>query len=142
MRWIWGAAGIAAESRNNGLRLTESLDLPVLDGSLQINAFELQRKADGHVDWQFDGLLTPISMESLSAALEWPPLHGKLSGIIPRVSYSSQQLTIDGALQMKIFDGTTVIRDLRLTSPLGRLPQLYANIEYQQSGSGPVNTDF
>jgi hypothetical protein len=137
-----GAAGIAAESRNNGLTLTEGLDLPVLDGSLQVNAFELQRKADGHVDWQFDGLLKPISMESLSAALEWPPLHGKLSGIIPRVSYSGQQLTIDGALQMKIFDGTTVIRDLRLTSPLGRLPQLYANIDISDLDLGLLTRTF
>jgi hypothetical protein len=137
-----GAAGIAAESRNNGLTLTESLDLPVLDGSLMVNAFELQRKADGHVDWQFDGLLTPVSMESLSAALEWPALHGKLSGIIPRVTYSNQQLQIDGALQMKVFDGTTVIRDLRLTSPLGRLPQLYANIDISNLDLGLLTRTF
>lgn len=124
-----GPASIQAESVNNGLVLTEPLDLPVLDGSLQVNAFKLQQQADGLVDWHFDGLLTPISMESLSQALGWPMLHGKLSGVIPRVSYSKQQLKIDGALQVKVFDGTTVIRDLRLSSPLGSLPQLYANID-------------
>jgi hypothetical protein len=30
---------------------------------------------------------------------------------------------------VKVFDGTTVIRDLRMTSPFGSLPQLYANID-------------
>lgn len=124
-----GPAAIEAYSVNNGLELTEMLDLPVLDGSLQINAFNLQQQADGLVEWHFDGLLTPISMESLSQALGWPRLHGKLSGMIPRVSYSQQQLKIDGALQVKVFDGTAVIRDLRLLSPLGSLPQLYANID-------------
>lgn len=124
-----GEAAISAESVNNTLTLTDSLHLPVLDGNLQVNAFDLQQRPDGHVDWHFDGLLTPISMESLSQALEWPTLHGKLSGVIPRVSYSNQQLKIDGALQVKVFDGTTVIRDLRMSSPFGSLPQLYANID-------------
>lgn len=124
-----GEASIRADSVNNSLALTEPLNLPVLDGSLQVNAFELQQKNDGHVDWHFDGLLTPVSMESLSQALAWPTLHGKLSGVIPRVSYSNQQLRIDGALQVKVFDGTTVIRDLRMSTPFGSLPQLYGNVD-------------
>lgn len=124
-----GQAAITAQSMNNGLKLTEQVSLPILDGSLLINAFSLQQQLDHQVNWTFDGLLTPISMEVLSDALQWPQLHGKLSGVIPNVSYKDQQLKIDGALQMKVFDGTTVIRDLRLTSPLGTLPQLYANID-------------
>ncbi|MDO7667638.1 MAG: hypothetical protein MUQ39_04530, partial [Pseudomonadota bacterium] len=70
-----------------------------------------------------------ISMESLSAALGWPLLHGKLSGVIPKVSYFNQQLQVDGALMVKLFEGTTVIRDLRLDKPFGALPQLHANID-------------
>lgn len=124
-----GQAAITAQSINNGLKLTEQVRLPILDGSLLINAFSLQQQLDNQVNWTFDGLLTPISMETLSDALQWPQLHGKLSGVIPNVSYKNQQLEIDGALQMKVFDGTTVIRDLRLASPLGALPQLYANID-------------
>lgn len=137
-----GAAIVEADSANNGLELTETLDLPVLDGSLQVNAFKLQQQPDGLVDWQFDGLLTPISMESLSQALGWPMLHGKLSGVIPKVSYSQQQLKIDGALQVKVFDGTAVIRDLRLSSPFGSLPQLYANIDIQDLDLGLLTTAF
>ncbi len=124
-----GQAAIKAQSKNNGLKLTEQVSLPILDGRLLINAFSLKQRSDQHVDWTFDGLLTPISMERLSDALQWPRLHGKLSGVIPNVSYKQQQLKIDGALQMKVFDGTTVIRDLRMTTPLGALPQLYANID-------------
>ncbi|WP_438970399.1 hypothetical protein [Methylophaga sp.] len=124
-----GETTIEAESKNNGFSLTQDVELPVFDGRLLINAFSLQQQADSQLNWTFDGLLTPVSMEALSDALQWPKLHGKLSGVIPNVSYSNEQLKIDGALQMKVFDGTTVIRDLRMTSPLGALPQLYANID-------------
>lgn len=124
-----GQTQIEAQSMSNGLSLTQQVKLPILDGSLLINDFSLQQQPDEQLNWTFDGLLTPISMETLSAALQWPTLHGKLSGVIPKVSYRQQELKIDGALQMKIFDGTTVIRDLRMTTPLGILPQLYANID-------------
>ncbi len=123
-----GEASVKARSQSSQLLLEQTVDLPVLDGRLQLSAFELQQQKSG-VNWSFEGLLTPISMESLSEALGWPILHGKLSGVIPKVSYAEQQLNIAGALQMKVFDGTTVIRNLRMTSPFGSLPQLYANID-------------
>lgn len=124
-----GASQIKAQAKSSSLVLTESWQLPILDGELQVNEFSLQRPGDKHSTWTFDGLLTPISMEALSSALDWPVLHGKLSGVIPKVSYDNQQIQVNGALMVKLFEGTTVIRDLRLTEPFGALPQLYANID-------------
>lgn len=123
-----GAADIQAHSVNSRLVLDQSLRLPVLDGTLEISGFSLDNQAE-QLHWQFEGLLTPISMQRLTSVLDWPPLEGKLSGVIPTVTYQDEELKIDGALQVKIFDGTTVIRDLRMTTPFGRLPQLYANID-------------
>ncbi|MTI64584.1 hypothetical protein [Methylophaga sp.] len=123
-----GAAAIQAHSANNRLVLDESLRLPVLDGSLEISNFSLDNQS-GRLQWQFAGLLTPISMQRLTSALDWPPLEGKLSGVIPTVTYQDEEMKIDGALQVKVFDGTTIIRDLRMTTPFGRLPQLYANVD-------------
>ena len=45
------------------------------------------------------------------------------------MSYVNQQIQVDGALMVKLFEGTTVIRDLRLDKPFGALPQLYANVD-------------
>ncbi|MEX0615769.1 MAG: hypothetical protein WD177_07665, partial [Methylophaga sp.] len=106
-------------------------DLPLLDGGLQISSFNYQYAAAGS-HWQFEGLLKPLSMPALTNALGWPEMDGKLSGVIPRVSYQNQQIDIDGALQVKVFDGTAIIKDLQLQSPFGSLPQLRANIEMQQ----------
>lgn len=124
-----GTGSLHTQTVKNGFKLVEETTIPVLDGELQINQLSFQQLEDKQITWSFDGLLLPISMESLTQALDWPTMHGKLSGVIPQVRYQSQQLTIDGALQVKVFDGTTVIRDLRLKEPLGVLPQLFANID-------------
>ncbi|GAB4298700.1 MAG: hypothetical protein Kow0083_11140 [Methylophaga sp.] len=123
-----GAAAIQARSANSQLVLNETLLLPVLDGSLEISAFSLDNQS-GQLNWEFEGLLMPISMPRLTEALAWPPLDGKLSGVIPTVSYRNGELNIDGALQIKVFDGTMVVRDLRMKTPFGSLPQLYANVD-------------
>ncbi|MDH5357132.1 MAG: hypothetical protein OEW63_00710 [Gammaproteobacteria bacterium] len=124
-----GASHIKAQITSSSLDLIDLWRLPVLDGELQVNTFSLKRPGEEGTTWSFDGLLTPISMESLSTALKWPLLHGKLSGVIPNVSYVDQHIQVDGALMVKLFDGTTVIRNLRLDKPFGALPQLYANVD-------------
>ncbi|MFW5450808.1 MAG: hypothetical protein ACKE9I_04335 [Methylophagaceae bacterium] len=124
-----GSSRIKAQAESSSLMLTQAMSLPILDGELQVNEFSLQRPGDEHSKWTFAGLLTPISMESLSASLSWPLLHGKISGVIPRVSYANQYIQVDGELSVNLFEGTTVIRDLKLEKPFGSLPQLYANID-------------
>jgi hypothetical protein len=124
-----GASEIIAETKLSQLDLQQTWVLPILDGELQLNDFSLLRDENNKTQWSFNGLLTPISMEALSSALEWPTLHGKLSGVIPKVNYNEQNIHVDGALMVKLFGGTTVIRDLQLEQPFGSLPQLYANVD-------------
>lgn len=125
----FGESNLKIQAQSSSLSLVEPWSLPILDGALLVNEFTLHNELDEKTQWTFDGLVTPISMESLSAALGWPVLHGKLSGVIPKVSYFNQQIQVDGALMVKLFEGTTVIRDLRLDKPFGALPQLYANVD-------------
>ncbi len=125
----FGESNLKIQAQSSSLILVEPWSLPILDGALLVNEFSLTNALDDKTQWTFDGLVTPISMESLSATLGWPVLHGKLSGVIPKVSYANQQIQVDGALMVKLFEGTTVIRDLRLDKPFGALPQLYANVD-------------
>ncbi len=115
--------------RMEGWRFTVSaLSLPVLDGQLTVEGFEAERKG-GAWRWQFGSGLSPISMESLSQTLGWPKMRGSLSGVVPRVSYENQTMTADGALLVRAFDGTTVVRGLVLAEPLGLAPRLYADVD-------------
>jgi len=111
-------------------QLKQPSQIPVLDGALQLEQLILQVDGD-EPQLQFDGFLTPISMASLSQALEWPPLSGKLSGMIPGMNYANGSLSIDGALLVKVFDGDILIRDLQLQDLLGVYPRLQADIEMQ-----------
>jgi hypothetical protein len=124
-----GRSQLTAQSQAEGLTLLAPWQIPILDGELKIKEFALQSQADETTHWTFEGLLTPISMTALSQKLGWPTLQGKLSGVIPKVTYEEQQIKVDGALMVKLFKGTTIIHDLRLSNPLGAIPQLYGNID-------------
>ncbi|MDP2783268.1 MAG: hypothetical protein Q8O38_01550 [Sulfurimicrobium sp.] len=105
-----------------------SLSIPLLGGNLNIDNFQAASSAQGW-QWEFEGGLTPVSMEQLSAALHWPKMHGTLAGVVPRVRFEAGKLTLDGALLIKAFDGTAVIQDLVLLDALGPAPRLQANID-------------
>ncbi|WP_304915735.1 hypothetical protein [Methylophaga sp.] len=137
-----GGSKLLAEVSQNQIRFIESLALPILDGELSLNNFQLSLAGEQGMQWQFQGLLSPISMSQLSSQMGWPELQGKLSGMIPNVSYRDEIITVDGALLLKIFDGTTVIRDLRLQQPFGSLPQLYANIDISRLDLQTLTSTF
>lgn len=137
-----GAARLQATALKNQLTLSERLSLPVLDGELVLDAFQLFYPPEASVSWSFEGLLKPVSMPVLSEALGWPLLQGKLSGVIPAVRYENRQVDVDGALMVKIFDGTTIIRDLQLSEPFGYTPHLRANVDINQLDLETLTTAF
>lgn len=137
-----GPAELAATASKNRLTLSESIFLPVLDGELQLDKFQLVYPPDDSVNWSFEGLLKPVSMPVLSEALGWPLLQGKLSGVIPSVRYQNQQVDVDGALMVKVFDGTAVIRDLQLIQPFGYVPHLSANVDIDELDLETLTTTF
>jgi len=119
-----GPARIAAESATGYVRLQEATQLPVLDGALQIDTFDLAYGKDEPLRWQVDGLMAPVSMKLLTQALGWPEFSGKLSGIIPDVRYEAGNLEVGGVLLVRVFDGEVTLRNLRLEQPFGVVPRL------------------
>jgi len=125
-----GAAQALLQLTDRGLTLRQPLRLPVMDGYLQAEEFELEA-TDSGPRLAFRGYLTPISMEQVSRAAGWPTLAGELSGVIPAVSYQNDMLQVDGIMLIRAFDGRILIRDLRLDDLFGPLPMLGADIEFQ-----------
>ncbi|QBQ54707.1 hypothetical protein [Nitrosococcus wardiae] len=124
-----GKAQLIAESKKNELGLKQPLRLPVLDGYLLMDDFVLKNPGTSLAHWELEGVLSPLSMRKLSQALDWPVLAGKLSGVIPRVRYRKGVIEVEGALLVRLFDGTVVAQNLRLEDPLGVVPQLEADID-------------
>ncbi len=108
--------------------LLHHASIPVLDGSLVISTFDLTLNDDGP-RFIFGGALAPISMASFSQAMGWLPLSGQLSGGIPKATYQNGQLVLEGAMLANVFEGETIIRDLRIEDLFGIWPTLSANLE-------------
>jgi hypothetical protein len=122
-----GMGQIAAESSESRLRLREPARLGVLDGEMQIDAFDLAFPADAPWRWSIDGILTPVSLPRLCQALGWPEFAGRLSGVIPNVSYADGRLEVGGMLLVRAFDGDITLDNLQLLHPLSVIPQLRAD---------------
>ncbi|MEJ2452635.1 MAG: hypothetical protein P8103_00565 [Candidatus Thiodiazotropha sp.] len=124
-----GAGGIEFETSGKGLKLTRQARLPILDGALVIDRLDLRDLGSEAQRLQFDGFIEPISMSSLSQALGWLPLSGKLSGMLPGLRYEQGLLSVDGVLLVRIFDGDILIKNLKTRDLFGVYPQLSADIE-------------
>jgi len=121
-----GAAQLALETDARNMKMQQALVVPLLDGSLHVEEFELGL-VDGKVRWLLDGFLTPVSMRAFSTALGWPELSGTLSGMVPKVHYENGVLTLGGTLLVQAFDGDITLRNLRIERPLGTVPRLWAD---------------
>ena len=124
-----GPARIDFQTAAERFKLVKPIRVPVLDGFLQVDRLDIEALGEVDQKLQFDGLLEPISMGSLSEALGWMPLSGKLSGMIPGLTYKKGLVSLEGILLVRMFDGDILIKHLRLQDLFGVYPQLNADIE-------------
>jgi hypothetical protein len=102
--------------------------LPVFDGAVIVHTLVGRDLGTSQAKVDFDADVTPISMPRLSKALGWPVMSGDVSGHIPLVRYRDRELTFDGDLVAKVFDGTITGSHIVLKNPLGPWPSLSADV--------------
>jgi hypothetical protein len=140
LKFPLGATNLNAELNRYALTSSQ-LKLPVLDGALvlsDVSAALLGGDLHGHLR----ASILPISMPDLSHALGWPRMEGKVSATIPLVTYSAGYLTTDGEMLFNVFDGTAVIRQLTMQTPLGISPKLNADVEMRNLDLGALTRTF
>ncbi|MCB1734429.1 MAG: hypothetical protein H6981_10040 [Gammaproteobacteria bacterium] len=123
-----GAIDWRVQGDGRALTLRPPARLPILDGALQIDTLKVSG-LDGDPEGRFEGFLEPIDMQALSHAFAWPSMEGKLSGMIPIVSYQDKRVKVGGVLLMRLFDGNITLRDLEMIDPLGIAPVVTGNLE-------------
>jgi hypothetical protein len=106
----------------------DDFNIPLLSGLLQLRDLRVRRTDEG-LAWQVYGALSPVPLPELLAHFGLPAMQGTISGEIPRVRYERSTLTVDGALTIRVFDGTVTMTGLQLDSPLGLAPRLRANLD-------------
>ncbi len=118
----------AVFSANAGNIVLQPLSLPVLDGQLQLEDFELGGLLDGKPEWQARAALKDIRLAALSRAVGWPELDGSLQAAIPRLHYRDALLRMDGELLVDVFGGQLVVEGLKLEDALGVAPVLETSV--------------
>jgi hypothetical protein len=129
---IWGlelgAAALPFAAAGRHFRLLEPAMVPVFDGGLAIETLRVRHAGTDDMYVRFDAAIRPIDVALISRAFGWPEFQGTLSGSIPGLQLRQGVVTLDGALEARVFDGRIAVRELRLSEPLGKYPRLFANI--------------
>jgi hypothetical protein len=110
-------------------RLRRPALIPFLGGGLAIDTLEIGDFTPGNARVAIDARLQPVSMLDLTRALDWPPLSGTLSGVIPSMSYRDGALTFGGTLAAQMFDGEIRVSNFRLREPFNPGSRLEADVD-------------
>jgi hypothetical protein len=126
-----GPLSLPLTATDDGLRLSEAAELPLLDGRVLLDELAFSQAAAGGEDslLRFAGVLTPVSLPALCTALGLPRAAGEVSGVLPEVRWSASRIGVDGDLLLRLFDGQIVARNLVVLEPFGTLPELDADLD-------------
>lgn len=125
-----GPLRLSLRSGAEGIELLGRASVAVLGGQLFLERLHWRQEDGEDTDLEASLGLEQLDLASLSAAFDWPPFGGQLSGRIPAVRYDEGILSFDGGLQVGVFDGKLDIDSLSMERPFGVLPTLNADIRF------------
>lgn len=123
------ASEFSFTSNKESLVLNQPVSVPLLDGAINIESFQVKQPGKKDQSILMDISLTPVSMPKLSTKLGWPEMNGNLAGYAPNVTYKQGDVDIQGALLIRGFGGTTTIHNLSAADLFSITPKLSADIK-------------
>ena len=84
--------------------------IPVFDGGIAIDTLRVRHAGTDEMYVRFDAAIRPISVALLSRAFGWPEFQGTLEGSIPGLQLRQGVVTLDGALEARVFDGRVAVQ--------------------------------
>ena len=125
----YGAGALRGRFSGRHFELEAPLEVPLLEGAVEVSALRADAIGTPDLSWQLRGKVRPMSMAALTRALSWPAFGGTLAGNVPLVSYAHGVISVDGSLEVTVFDGTVRVRQLSIGDPFGIIPELRADVE-------------
>lgn len=138
----FGPVSIHAHAQQGELRLDQAVNLPLMDGSLLIQRFHARGLLADTPSWTTSAQFNDISLASLAESFEWPPMEGKLQGKIPSVRYQGKTMEMDGELVVDVFGGRVRVTGLLIEEPLGRVPELFADLRLEGLDLAQITQTF
>lgn len=137
-----GSASFPLETGQGVIALREPTSIPVLDGRIVLSRFRLSHSGTALDDLEFEAAIEAIGLRALSRSLGWPAFSGSLSGRIPRVRLADNAITVAGAMNASVFDGSITVDNLRVIEPFGVLPQVTAEVKIRSLDLAALSSTF
>lgn len=138
----FGAGTLEGRFAGRRFNLAAPVSVPLLEGAVQIDSLEVAAIGTPELRWNFRGAVRPMSLQALTRSLAWPAFGGTLGGDIPLVSYAGGTISVDGSLDVKVFDGAVRIRQLSIAEPFGVIPVLRADVDVQDLSLDALTSTF
>jgi hypothetical protein len=138
----FGTVGIHAHAQQGEVILEAPVVLPLMQGTLHIDQLQAKGLLSDTPQWSTSAQVKDISLQSLAEAFEWPPMEGTLHGIVPNVHYQEKRLGLDGELVVDVFGGTIRVSELLIEEPLGRVPELFADLQLKGLDLAKITQTF
>jgi hypothetical protein len=138
----FGTVAIHAHAQQGEVTLEEPVELPLMQGTLHIDKLLAKELLSDSPQWSTSAQIKGISLEALAEAFEWPPMEGTLHGTIPNVHYQENRLGLDGELVVDVFGGTIRVDELLIEEPLGRVPELFADLQLKGLDLAQITQTF
>ena len=138
----FGAGNLMGRFSGRRFDLDAPLSVPLLGGAVQLDTLEVAAIGTPDLAWTFRGAVQPMSLQALTRSLAWPPFGGTLAGDIPLVSYARGTVTVNGSLDVAVFDGAVRIRNLSIADPFGVIPVLRADVDIHDLSLDALTSAF
>ncbi len=136
------ASQFAFSNEANSLILKQPVSVPMLDGAVNIENFQVKNPGSEDQSTVMDISLTPVSMTKLSRAFGWPEMNGNLAGYAPNVTYKGGDVDIQGALLIRGFGGTTTIHNLSAEDLFSITPKMSADLQLNNLNLSSLTETF
>jgi len=137
----FGASRMRFNTRGTYFYLLEPLVIPFYEGRVVVNDLTWLSTESGP-DAGFSLLVSDVSLQALSRAMEWPEMSGAIDGEIPRARYAGEELRVDGDIEIRAFDGRMLLRGLRLQQLTSAAPVLEAEMELRRLDLAKLTKTF
>ena len=128
-RLDFGGGAVNFTSVAGQVNVSHWQNLNVLDGQLEIEKLNMQNIGSPDFQLTLDANLSPISMKAFTGAMQWPLMTGTLSGAFHGLKYSHNNLQLNGDVDIRLFHGDVVLRDLLIRDIFSEYSRLSANID-------------
>lgn len=138
----FGSGRIDWGSSNRNVWIAAWDDVSVFDGALRFDELSVSDFGTRDASVAISGSLAPVTMQEVMASFGLPPLAGKVSATLPRVSFKKNQLVIDGNIEINLFEGLITAQSLKIKDLFSSVPRLSTTIDVEGIDLATLTSTF